>query len=129
MLISRNLPKVGSEISIKRRSTPASLSFKGQPTKHTIVKWSTRRLHGTRPVTVTVTVSPAGKESQCGYKLTRLLFKLAANVDDTSTRVNERNFGSTLRARRQRFSTVTGSTLTRFIFTSCDETEKSCDPA
>ena len=29
-----------SEVSIKKRSTPASLSFKGQATKHTTVKWS-----------------------------------------------------------------------------------------
>ena len=29
-----------SKISIKTRSTPASLSFKGQATKHTTVKWS-----------------------------------------------------------------------------------------
>ena len=29
-----------SEVSIKTRSTPASLSFIGQVTKHTTVKWS-----------------------------------------------------------------------------------------
>ena len=29
-----------SEVSIKTRSTPASLSFKGQATKHITVKWS-----------------------------------------------------------------------------------------
>ena len=29
-----------SKVSIKTRSTPASLSFKGQVTKHTTVKWS-----------------------------------------------------------------------------------------
>ena len=29
-----------SEVSIETRSTPASLSFKGQATKHTTVKWS-----------------------------------------------------------------------------------------
>ena len=29
-----------SEVSIKTRSTPASLSFKGPATKHTTVKWS-----------------------------------------------------------------------------------------
>ena len=29
-----------SEVSIKTRSTPASLSFKGQVTKHTTVRWS-----------------------------------------------------------------------------------------
>ena len=28
------------KVSIKTRSTPASLSFKGQATKHTTVKWS-----------------------------------------------------------------------------------------
>ena len=28
------------KVSIKIRSTPASLSFKGQATKHTTVKWS-----------------------------------------------------------------------------------------
>ena len=40
MLISRNLHNKSSEVSIKTRSTPASLSFKGQATKHTTVKWS-----------------------------------------------------------------------------------------
>ena len=40
MLISRNLHKKSCEVSIKARSTPASLSFKGQVTKHTTVKWS-----------------------------------------------------------------------------------------
>ena len=39
MLISRNLHKKSTEVSIKR-STPASLSFKGQVTKRTTVKWS-----------------------------------------------------------------------------------------
>ena len=39
MLISRNLHKKGSEVSIKTRSTAASLSFKGQATKHKTVKW------------------------------------------------------------------------------------------
>ena len=29
-----------SKVSIKTRSPPASLSFKGQATKHTTVKWS-----------------------------------------------------------------------------------------
>ena len=32
--------KQSSEVSIKARSTPASLSFTGQVTKHTTVKWS-----------------------------------------------------------------------------------------
>ena len=40
MLISRNLHNKSSEVSIKTRSTPASLSFNGQATKHTTVKWS-----------------------------------------------------------------------------------------
>ena len=40
MLINRNLHLKRSEVSIKTRSTPASLSFKGQATKHTTVKWS-----------------------------------------------------------------------------------------
>ena len=35
-LISRNLQKKSSEVSVKTRSPPASLSFKGQATKHTI---------------------------------------------------------------------------------------------
>ena len=35
MLIS-----IGSDVSIKTRSAPDSFSFKGQATKHTIVKWS-----------------------------------------------------------------------------------------
>ena len=38
MLISTNLHKKSSEASIKTRSPPASFSFKGQATKHTIVK-------------------------------------------------------------------------------------------
>ena len=40
MLINRNLHKKSSEVSIKTRSTSDSLSFKGQATKHTTVKWS-----------------------------------------------------------------------------------------
>ena len=40
MLISSNLHIKRSEVSIKTRSTPASLSFKDQATKHTTVKWS-----------------------------------------------------------------------------------------
>ena len=40
MLISRNFHIKRSEVSIKTRSTPASLSLKGQATKHTTVKWS-----------------------------------------------------------------------------------------
>ena len=40
MLISRNLHMKSCEVSIKTRSTPASLSFKGQATKHTTVKRS-----------------------------------------------------------------------------------------
>ena len=40
MLISRNLHKKSKEVSIKTRSIPASLSFKGQATRHTTVKWS-----------------------------------------------------------------------------------------
>ena len=40
MLVSRNLHMKSSEVSIKTRSTPASLSFKGQATKYTTVKWS-----------------------------------------------------------------------------------------
>ena len=40
LLISKNLHKKGTEVSIETRSTPASLSFKGQVTKHTTVKWT-----------------------------------------------------------------------------------------
>ena len=40
MLISMNLHKKSSEVSIKTKSPPVSLSFKGQATKHTTVKWS-----------------------------------------------------------------------------------------
>ena len=40
MLTCRNLHKESSEVPIKTRSTLASLSFKGQATKHTTVKWS-----------------------------------------------------------------------------------------
>ena len=38
MLMTRNLRMKSSEISIKTRSPPASLSFKGQATKHTTVE-------------------------------------------------------------------------------------------
>ena len=34
LLISRNLHNKSSEVSIKTRSTPASVSFNGQATKH-----------------------------------------------------------------------------------------------
>ena len=40
MLTSLHLHKKSSEVSIKTRSTPASLSIQGQDTKHTTVKWS-----------------------------------------------------------------------------------------
>ena len=40
MLISKDLHKKSIEVSIKTRSTPASLSFIGQVTKHTTVKWT-----------------------------------------------------------------------------------------
>ena len=43
MLISRNLHMKSSKVSIKTRSTPASLSFKGQATKQETVKWSIRK--------------------------------------------------------------------------------------
>jgi len=39
MLISLNLHKKRSEVSIETRSTSASPSLKGQATKHTTVKW------------------------------------------------------------------------------------------
>ena len=44
MLISWNLHKKTSEVSIKTRSTLASLSFIGQVTKHTTVKSSISKL-------------------------------------------------------------------------------------
>ena len=40
MLMTRNLHEKSSEVSIETRSPPASLSFKGQATKHTTVEWS-----------------------------------------------------------------------------------------
>ena len=40
MLISNNLHKKSNEVSIKTGSTPASLSFIGQVTKHTTVNWT-----------------------------------------------------------------------------------------
>ena len=40
MLISKNLHKKSSEVSIKKKVTPASLSFIGQATKHTTIKWT-----------------------------------------------------------------------------------------
>ena len=42
----RNLHKKSSKVSVKTRSTQAPLSFKGQPTKHTTVKWSAVILTG-----------------------------------------------------------------------------------
>ena len=44
-----------SEVSIKTRSTPASLSFKGQVTRHTTVKWSI--FHNNQPSQYTNTGS------------------------------------------------------------------------
>ena len=44
MLISKNLHKKSSEVSIKTRSTLASLSFISQVTKHTTVKWTVLNL-------------------------------------------------------------------------------------
>ena len=39
MLIRRNLHKKSCGVSITTRSTPTSLSLKGEETKHTTVKW------------------------------------------------------------------------------------------
>ena len=39
MLTSLHLHKKSSEVSIKTRSTPASLTIQGQVTKDTTVKW------------------------------------------------------------------------------------------
>ena len=44
MLISRNMCKKSREVSIKTKSNSASLSFKGQTTKHTVVEWSIANL-------------------------------------------------------------------------------------
>ena len=52
MLISRNIPKKSSELSVKTTSTPASLSFKGQATKYTIVN---------------IKLSPKGEMNSAGY--------------------------------------------------------------
>ena len=41
MLISWILHDKSNEVSIKTRSTPASLLFKGQTTKPTAIKWPT----------------------------------------------------------------------------------------
>ena len=40
VLIGKKLHKKSSEVSIKTRSISASLSFIGQVTKHTTVKWT-----------------------------------------------------------------------------------------
>ena len=40
MLISSNLHKKSSEVSIEIRSPPASFSFNGQAAKYKTVKWS-----------------------------------------------------------------------------------------
>ena len=40
MLIISSLHKKSNEVSIKSMSPPISFSFKGQATRHTIVKWS-----------------------------------------------------------------------------------------
>ena len=44
MLISWNLHKKSSEVSIKTPSTIATFSFIGQVTKHTTVKWSIQEI-------------------------------------------------------------------------------------
>ena len=44
MLISTNLLKISSEVSIKTRSPPASFSRKHLATKQTTVKWFIRKL-------------------------------------------------------------------------------------
>ena len=54
VLFGRNLHRKNRELSIKTRSTPASLSFTGQATKHTTVKGSIQNFgNTTRPVIVT----------------------------------------------------------------------------
>ena len=54
-----------SEVSIKTRLTPASLSFKGQATRHTTVKWST----GVSPPPPTSSLSPC----LCNLVLNKML--------------------------------------------------------
>jgi len=43
IVVSRKLRTKSSEVSIKSRSMPASLSFKGQATKQTSTKWSAEK--------------------------------------------------------------------------------------
>ena len=43
IVVSRKLCTKSSDVSIKSRSMPASLSFKGQATKHTTTKWSAEK--------------------------------------------------------------------------------------
>ena len=62
MLISKNLHKKGTEVSIKTKSTPASLSFIGQVTKHTTVKW-TIALNFMKPTTTSNNVTSRSLES------------------------------------------------------------------
>ena len=59
-----NLHDKSSEVSIKTRSTPASLSFNGQATKHTTVKWSidTFQLSFDKATKITMLIA----NSQCG---------------------------------------------------------------
>ena len=45
MLTSFHLHKKSSEVSIKARSTPASLSIQAKDTKHTTVKWPIGQHH------------------------------------------------------------------------------------
>ena len=45
MLISRNLHKKSGEVPIKTRSPPPLLSYKGQATKGTPVKWPIHHLN------------------------------------------------------------------------------------
>ena len=54
MLNSRNLHKKSSEVSIKAKSTPASLSLKGQETKNTTRKWSIKLLIGDNDLTFVI---------------------------------------------------------------------------
>ena len=51
-----------SEVSTKTRSTPASLSLKGQATKHTTVKWSIAKW---RFVASDIYWQPAPEDGDC----------------------------------------------------------------
>ena len=72
-----------SEVSIKTRSTPASLSFKAQATKHTTVKWCIVCYNK-----VVLTLKSVGESAECDHSNESLRVVLCCVFVNYAVQVN-----------------------------------------